>query len=94
MFTIGTFQAVRGQTAAAVSILGRTTAIELGMLRVGSTEHPLRNTDFVAAIQLLTKYDCLFRGVGELKNYQHTLHTDSSIKPVTEKHRRLPFHQI
>ena len=30
----------------------------------------------------------------KLKNYKHTLHTDPSIKPVTEKHWRLLFHQI
>ena len=102
MFTVGTFQVVEGLTAAAVSILGRTTAIELGMLRVGPNEHPALNSDLVAAIhsdvspdtkkalnQLLTKYDCIFQGVGKLKNYKHILHTDPSV----EKHRRLPFHQ-
>ena len=106
MFTIGTFQVVEGLTAAAVSILGRTTAIELGMLRVGPNEHPVLNSDLVAAIhsdvspdtkkalnQLLTKYDSIFQGVGKLKNYKHTLHMDRSVKPVIEKHRRLPFHQ-
>ena len=43
MFTIGTFQVAEGLTAAAVSVFGRTTAIDLGMLRVGPNEHPLRN---------------------------------------------------
>ena len=87
MFTIGTFQVVEGLTAAAVSVLGRTTAIELGMLTVGPNEHPPHNSDLVAAIHsdvspdnkkelhpLLTKYDCLFQGAG--KFYMHTLHTD------------------
>ena len=41
MFTIGTFQVLKGLTTAAISVLGRATAIELGMLRVGPNEHPL-----------------------------------------------------
>ena len=76
------------------------------MLRAGPNEHPVLNFDLVAAIhsdvspdtkkalnQLLTKYVSIFQGVGKLKNYKHTLHTDPSVKPVIEKHRRLPFHQ-
>ena len=46
MFIIGTFQVVEGLTAASASVLGRSTAIELGILKVG---HPLQNPDFVAA---------------------------------------------
>ena len=49
-FEIGTFQVIEDLTAAAISILGRTTAIELGMLRVGPTKNPLQNPDFVAVI--------------------------------------------
>ena len=89
MLTTGTFQVVEGLTAAAVSIPGRITATEPSMLRVGPTEHPLENTDFVTAMGihsdvspdtkkelhlLLTKGDCLFQGVGNLKNYKHALH--------------------
>ena len=100
------FKVVEGETSAAVSILGRKTAIELGMLRVGPAECPNSDQDFVAAIhsdvspdtkhglnKLLKDYDSLFDGVGKLQNYKHKLHLHPSVKPVIEKHRRLPFHQ-
>ena len=106
MFTIGTFQVVEGETPATVSILGRKTAIELGMLRVGPAECPNSDQEFVAAIhsdvspatkhglnKLLKDYDSLFDGVGKSQNYKHKLHLDPSVKPVIEKHRRLLFHQ-
>lgn len=34
----------------------------------------------------------MFDGIGNLKNKQIQLHIDKNIQPVTQPHRRIPFH--
>ena len=34
----------------------------------------------------------MFTGIGKLKNTQIRLHVDESVKPVSQPHRRIPFH--
>ncbi len=40
----------------------------------------------------MVEYSDLFVGVGKLKGYQVKLHIDDSVTPVTQPHRRIPFH--
>ena len=42
--------------------------------------------------KLIHEYDELFHGIGKLKGKKVKLHIDESVKPVAQKHRRVPFH--
>nr|XP_033948146.1 uncharacterized protein K02A2.6-like [Pseudochaenichthys georgianus] len=42
--------------------------------------------------QLLHEYQDIFQGIGKLKDFQVKLHIDESVQPVTQPHRRIPFH--
>ena len=41
---------------------------------------------------LCQKYSSIFEGIGKLKDTQIKLHIDESVQPVTQPHRRIPFH--
>ena len=41
---------------------------------------------------LCNKFPTVFTGIGKLKNTQIRLHVDESVKPVSQPHRRIPFH--
>ena len=74
------------------SLLGLETALKLGVLKIInnieqiSIDLPpnLRNT--------VNKYRTRFEGIGKLKDVKVKLSIDSEIKPVANKHRRVPFH--
>ena len=55
--------------------------------KLGTCER--ENTDTVI---WLKKYPSLFKGVGSLRDYEVKLHVDSSVKPVAEPPRGIPFH--
>ena len=65
-------------------LLGRQTAIELGLLKlcVNSTNDT----------NVLDQYPELCRGIGTLKDFEVTLHIDKDVPPVARKHSRIPFH--
>ena len=42
--------------------------------------------------EILKKHNKVFQGLGKLSDFQATLHIDKSVKPVTQKPRRIPFH--
>ena len=73
------------------TLLCRDTAENLNLLRIGpihsvnsveveTTDHNIRD-----------KYKELFTGVGLLKGYELKLNVDSSVKPVAQPVRRIPF---
>ena len=41
---------------------------------------------------LLNEYDDLFHGIGKMKDLKVKLDVDKNVRPVAQKHRRLPFH--
>ena len=41
---------------------------------------------------LVSEYSELFTGLGKLRGYKAKLHIDDSVQPVTQTHRRVPFH--
>ena len=41
---------------------------------------------------LCAKYSEVFKGIGKLKDVKVKIHTDESVKPVIQPHRRIPFH--
>jgi len=70
------------------SILGRKTALELGVLRVG---HGRLEVNSLTVDQMTSRFPELFKGIGKLKNYQARLHIDPEVRPVAQKVRRIPF---
>ena len=62
-------------------ILGRDTAIELKVLRVGPEVNTVTEME----------YPGLFRGVGKLKDYQAKLYIDPEVRPVAQNPRRVPY---
>lgn len=82
------------QTLHGGSLLGKQSAIELDLLRVGpptSTEvnyvSPRSTVD-----SILSNHSGVFEGVGKLTDYQLTIHTDPNVMPVAQPLRRTPFH--
>lgn len=74
------------QTLHGGSLLGKQSAIELDLLRVGpptSTEvnyvSPRSTVD-----SILSNHSGVFEGVGKLTDYQLTIHTDPNVMPVAQ----------
>ena len=42
--------------------------------------------------KLIKNNDDLFHGIGKLKGVKVKLHVDQDVKPVAQKHRRVPFY--
>jgi len=76
------------------SLLGRTTAEKLNLLRIG----PRSGNDFMNIVgdtysnQIVQTHKELFKGVGKLKNFELTLHIDNDIPPKKQPIRRIPYH--
>jgi hypothetical protein len=102
-----TIPAVSGETASSINaqfivvntidsgcLLGKSTAIAFGLLRVGllpgTTLNAVTMQSDVEVI--LSKYPTLFSGVGKLNNYQLKVHVNPNIPPVAQPSRRVPFH--
>ena len=87
------FHVVRGDGG---SILGKKTAIELDLLRVG----PQTNYNVVAPLdslspeikKIIDEHKEVFQGIGKLKDFQLKLHVDPNAPPVQQSFRRIPFH--
>ena len=67
------------------SLLGYTTATELGILQIANTVSVEKNV-----FQL---YPSLSSGFGKMKNVEVKLHIDVSVSPIHQTPRRIPFHQ-
>ena len=42
--------------------------------------------------QLINKYPSLFNDLGKFKNHEVKLHIDSSVRPVVQKQRMIPYY--
>ncbi|XP_052105536.1 uncharacterized protein K02A2.6-like [Mytilus californianus] len=73
------FYVVKGKS---VSLLGKATAIQLGVLKLGiySINEDIRG-----------KYSDCFKGVGKLENFKLKLHINSKVEPVAQRMYRIPF---
>ena len=75
------------------SLLGKKTATDLGLLRVGPEYLSMVNQSVGTAVHaIVNKHDAVFNGVGKLKDYQLKVHLNPDITPVAQPQRRLPFH--
>ena len=70
-----------------MSPLGKTTATELGVLKVGINIAVVTTK----AVKLKQQHPDVFEGVGKLKNKQISLDIDPTVKPVAQPYRRIPF---
>ncbi len=71
-------------------LLGRQTATQLGLLRVGPQVSSINCA--VSPHSLRQRYPSVFDGVGKLTNYQQKISINTTIKPVAQPPRRIPFH--
>ena len=70
-----------------MSLLGKITATELGVLKVGINIAMVTSK----ANSLKQQYPEAFEGVGKLKNKQISLDIDPTVKPIAQPFRRIPF---
>ncbi|KAL4231673.1 hypothetical protein ACF0H5_009252 [Mactra antiquata] len=75
-----TFYVIKGK---APNLLSRETAVELGVLKIGSV-HAI-NEDIV------NEYKDCFQGLGTLKDYKLKLHIDPKVTPVAQKMYAIPL---
>ena len=72
------------------SLLGRSTALQLGVLTL--PPDPTINKISTFTDKIMSEFPDVFNGVGKLVDFQLPLHIDKTIKPVIQPQRRLPFH--
>ena len=80
-----TIQVLRGNHG---SLLSYKTALALGILDLHINqikESPLSH-------DIENKFPDLFNGIGRLKDVEVQLHIDSTVEPVAQRARRIPFH--
>ena len=70
-------------------LLGRKSAIELGVLKLHIPEKPVNSV--TVKEDLIARYKDLFQGVGKLEGYQVKLHINPEVQPVAQPLRRPAF---
>ena len=50
--------------------------------------------DIIMMEKLTKEYLGVFQGIGKLKDYEVKLHIDTSVTPVAQSARRIPFHLL
>ena len=77
-------------------LLSYKTANELELISViAQTDTSVSSTTVPSALsstQLRSECSDLFDGIGKMKDFQVHHHIDPSVPPVTQPHRRIPFH--
>ena len=71
-------------------ILGTGTLTKLGILKIELKINNLAKDDSTA--EIVDRYKSLFKGIGKLKDFQLKIPIDSSIEPVCQTARRVPYH--
>ena len=86
-----TFIVVKGKMKGEM-LLGCDTAMDLGVLKiVNSIDKEDKRLRPVVA-DIVSEYDCLFRGIGKHKHAKVKIRVDKSVTPVTQVNRRIPYH--
>ncbi|KAK3754982.1 hypothetical protein QZH41_004427 [Actinostola sp. cb2023] len=68
------------------NLLGYKTATDLRLLHIVNTLSTPKGTS------IMDEYSDCFKGLGKMKDKTAKLHIDSSVKPLAQRHRRVPFH--
>lgn len=70
------------------SLLSYETSKKLNLIKM-VTNNISKNID---TQYVITRHPSLCKGIGKLTNCEIKLHIDENIKPIAQKHRRIPFH--
>ena len=70
-------------------LLGCDVCIELGLVKLTETTYALKEDDQLTKEQILTQYDEIFRGLGEMPG-EYEIKIDNTVKPVQHRPRRTP----
>nr|XP_002730526.1 PREDICTED: uncharacterized protein K02A2.6-like [Saccoglossus kowalevskii] len=81
--TFTKFHVVKGSAG---NLLGYYTATQLGLL------HIVNSLSTCTSDSLIEKYADRFEGIGKMRDTKAILHINTSVKPVAQQHRRVPFH--
>ena len=73
------------------SLLGRDTAVSLGVLKMGVDVAALSTGLKIIGELLQKKYPQVFNGVGKLKDRTVQLHIDTDVRPIAQPIRKTPF---
>ena len=78
-------------------LLSYKTATELDLISINtssiaSVHNPTPAASNHNSNNISKQYPDLFTGIGKMKDFQVELHIDPSVPPVTQPHRRIPFH--
>ena len=76
-----------------VCILGRHSAVELGVMKLIEEINTLRTGDSEIN-SMMEDYKQIFQGLGKLKNTQIKFDIDETVKPVAQHLRRIPIYVI
>ena len=91
---VATFHVVNSDSGC---LLGHKTATDLQLIqimnKISISENSQPTPERMASDTLLEQYAHVFDGIGKLKDYKVKLHIDNTVKPVVQKHRRIPFHR-
>ena len=84
------FCVIKGQ---GVPLLGRESAIKLGVLKIGVDVAAINESVNDASVKekIVNEFPDVFKGIGRLKDRQVKLHTKESVEPVAQPLRRTPY---
>ncbi|XP_065064108.1 uncharacterized protein LOC135690472, partial [Rhopilema esculentum] len=80
---------VRGNSG---SLLSYTTAADLNLIQIRLNAVKTGQSTPATTENLEANYPKLFDGIGKLKDREIKLHIDSTVPPVAQPARRIPFH--
>ena len=72
-------------------ILGRETAIDLGVLNLKEVVNSVTNNDSEIN-NIITEYKDVFQGLGKMKNIKISFDINENIPPVSQHLRKIPYH--
>ena len=87
--TASTIHVVKGNYG---SLLSYQTANELNVIQVNNNINFADNDKSPVQKKIEKKFPCLFHGIGKLHNFEAKLHINSSVPPVAQPARRIPYH--
>ena len=74
------------------ALLGKRSAENLELIKINQEALVANVGSSTDTTTIIAEFKDLFGGLGKLKDHQVKLHIDPDIQPVTQPHRRIPFH--
>jgi hypothetical protein len=78
------------------ALLGRATASDLGVLKLGQNVHTISNSVDTKQPQgiaeIFNKFPGCCEGIGKLKGFQLKIPIDDTVEPIAQPMRRVPYH--